>query len=129
MVSQKSVSILYGFGEGRWHGRKLRIALQAADFTIANDPHDADIIIAHSGGMYALPENTSNKILFLVAPSCGQPHKTWLQTQSKKVWLDMLFFFNAGMYVVWLQKSCWNVFYLVKQIPRLPRLWRIHQRH
>lgn len=129
MMSKKSVTILYGFGEGRWHGRKLQSALSAADFTIANNPRDADIIIAHSGGMYGLPEIVANKTVLLVAPSCGQPNKTWLQTQSKKVWQDMIFFSHAGMFAPWLQKSCWNMFYLIKQIPRLPRLWLIHRRH
>lgn len=128
-MSQKSVAILYGFGEGRWHGRKFQSALLAADFTIANDPRDADIIIAHSGGMYALPEDVSNKTVLLIAPACGQSGKTWLRTQSKKVWLDMIFFSRMGMRARWLQKSCWNILYFVKQIPRLPRLWRIHRKH
>jgi hypothetical protein len=129
MISQKSVAILYGFGEGRWHGRKLRSALLAANFDVADSPHDADIIIAHSGGMYALPEVVSDKTVFLVGPSCGQPDKTWLQTQSKKVWLDMRSFIEERTHIAWLQKSYWNVLYLLQSIPRLPHLWRIHHQH
>lgn len=129
MESKQSVAILYGFGEGRWNGRKLRSALLAANFNVVDSPHGADIVIAHSGGMYALPEVAEDKIVFLIAPSCGQPGKTWLQTQSKKVWLDMRSFIDAGLFVLWLQKSCWNVLYLVQSIPRLPGLWRIHQQH
>lgn len=129
MEPKQSVAILYGFGEGRWNGRKLRAALLAANFNVVDSPHDADIIIAHSGGMYALPEVVSNKIVFLIAPSCGQSGKTWLQTQSKKVWLDMRSFIKEGTFIAWLQKSCWNVLYLLQSIPNLPRLWRIHHQH
>lgn len=129
MNTKQSVAILYGFGEGKWHGKGLRAALLAANFAIARTPDNANIIIAHSGGMYDLPKDTAGKIVFLIAPSCGQPRKTWLETQGKKVWQDMTYFFRAGMAIRWIQKSCWNAVYLVGQIPKLPRLWRIHGRH
>lgn len=128
-MTPRDVAILYGFGEGERHGRELRKALQAAGFTMATSPKTADIIIAHSGGMYSLPKNTAGKIIFIIAPSCGQPSKTWLQTQGAKVWQDMQYFLHSGLFIQWLYKSFWNGVYLTAQIPRLSTLWRIHQKH
>lgn len=129
MTDKRSVAILYGFGEGPWHGRGLRSELLAAGFSIVNTPETADIIIAHSGGMYDLPTGLSGKAIFLIAPSCGSAGKTWFRTQSKKVWLDMRFFARTGMLTKWIQKSFWNAVYLAGQSPRLPHLWRTHRSH
>lgn len=124
-----SVAILYGFGEGKWHGRELEAALRSAGFAITEAAEKADIIIAHSGGMYVLPKNLTGKIVFLVAPSCGQPERSLLRTQGKKVWLDMTYFLRAGMGMKWLQKSLWNAAHLIGQIPKLRQLWQIHHSH
>lgn len=128
-MTKSSVAILYGFGEGERHSRNLRNALETAHFDIATNPENADIIIAHSGGMYSLPKETVGKTIFIIAPSCGQPDNTWLQTQSAKVWQDMKYFLATGSLMQWLQKSAWNAFYLCKQIPTLPKLWRAHHEH
>ena len=129
MTTKLSVAILYGFGEGQRHGRTLQAALLAADFAIAATAHDADVIIAHSGGMYTLPDDTSGKTIFLIAPSCGRTDKTWLQTQSQKVWQDMNYFLKAKMFAKWMQKSLWNAVYLIGQASGLPHLWNTHQQH
>lgn len=129
MTVKRSFAILYGFGEGSWHGRGLQRELLATGFVIADTPEVADVIIAHSGGMYSLPVNLASKTIVLIAPSCGSAGKTWLRTQSKKVWLDMRFFAREGILTKWIQKSFWNAFYLVRQSPRLPYLWRTHRSH
>lgn len=123
------VAILYGFGEGAWHGHGLRKSLLAAGFELAAKAEDADVIIAHSGGMYGLPADTTGKVIFIIAPCCGQPDKSWLQTQSAKVLQDMKYFISNGSFLRWVQKSFWNAVHLIMQAPRLAQLWRIHQEH
>jgi hypothetical protein len=59
----KTVSIIYGLGEGGYHGRKLRKALKAAGYQLTRNPKSADVIIAHSGGCYLLPKDTKAKVV------------------------------------------------------------------
>lgn len=129
LMTKLSVAILYGFGEGKWHGRGLRKALQTTGFTMAASPETADIIIAHSGGMYSLPKNTAGKTIFIIAPSCGKARRTWFHTQGAKVWQDMRYFLHSGLFIQWFYKSFWNGVYVIAQIPRLSTLWHIHQEH
>lgn len=62
----RSVAILYGWGEGKGHGYSLRRELRKAGFKIARRSRDADIIIAHSGGMFLIPEKISAQLIMLV---------------------------------------------------------------
>lgn len=57
-----TVTILYGFAEGKWRGRKLRSCLREAGFALSNSPDKTDIIIAHSGGSYDIPRQTTAKL-------------------------------------------------------------------
>jgi hypothetical protein len=55
-ATSKSVALLYGFSEGPWHGKKFSGQLRKAGYTITQHPREADIVIAHSGGAYFVPD-------------------------------------------------------------------------
>lgn len=65
-LAKKTVCILYGWGEGRRHGRRLRQELERLGYTICDSVNQADIIITHSGGMFLLPEKFTAKLLMFV---------------------------------------------------------------
>lgn len=64
----KSVWFIYGFAEGKWHGKRFRKVLRQRGFTIAATIPEADIIIAHSGGAFEVPELRDNQLLVLIGP-------------------------------------------------------------
>lgn len=61
-----NVFIGYGGFEGSWHGKKLRSALVDRGFSISRNCSDAEIIIAHSGGCFLVPESNCANIMILV---------------------------------------------------------------
>lgn len=58
-----TVAIVYGFAEGKWHGRKLRRELSNAGFRFTHDLQAADIVIAHSAGCYLLPPDMNARLI------------------------------------------------------------------
>lgn len=61
-----TVCILYGFCEGpRMAGRMLR-ALARAGHTITDDPYQADVVIAHSGGCFIVPNDLPAKQIIMI---------------------------------------------------------------
>lgn len=61
-----SVALIYGFAEGHWVSGRFRAALQRAGFSLAKSPAEADIIVAHSGGCYMLPDESRANVVMLV---------------------------------------------------------------
>lgn len=59
---------MYGFTEGKWHGKRLRQCLRRHGYRIARRPDRADIVIAHSGGCLDTPILPESTILMLVNP-------------------------------------------------------------
>lgn len=60
-------AIIYGLAEGPFQSHKLRQLLEKAGFTQAK-PHEADIILTHSGGCYAVPKHTRAKLFLHINP-------------------------------------------------------------
>jgi hypothetical protein len=85
-LSSKTVAIVYGFTEGKWHGKRLRSALAQHDFTVVSKTRDADIVIAHSGGCYNVPpELRPEQLLMLIAPPYWPGRALLLRSQSMAV--------------------------------------------
>lgn len=100
---------MYGWSEGKWHSRKLRKVLAAEGFDFARNPKDADIIIAHSGGCYLLPEKNSAKYILLI----GLPY--WSEKHIFKSFHEKLRLEPFDIW--WYKKSFYNVVYLLAKIP------------
>jgi hypothetical protein len=61
MSEPRTFAILYGMAEGDFQSRHLRRALATAGLQPVS-PEKADIIIAHSGGSFLIPKDTSAKL-------------------------------------------------------------------
>lgn len=66
MTDKITVAILPGFAEGLHHARQLTNTLESAGYKVVDNASSADIIIAHSGGCYLLPEQNRAKAVFHV---------------------------------------------------------------
>jgi len=58
--------IIYGFGEGSWHGRKFVEALNVRGISMTDDLQQANYVIAHSGGCFYVPPLRDNQLLMLI---------------------------------------------------------------
>jgi hypothetical protein len=112
MKRQKTVCILYGFGEGPRVGKRLIAALQTAGYTITDDAATADILIAHSGGIWLLPENTANKVVIMMNPSCTPLHKL-PAVFIQKMFIEFVQSVKKRHIKSWLQKSVANTWYVL----------------
>jgi hypothetical protein len=65
----KTVAVIEGFAGGPMHTRQFRKALSQAGFNVIKDRKKADIIIAHSAGIYGIPLDAKAKLLILIGPT------------------------------------------------------------
>jgi hypothetical protein len=110
---QPTVCIVYGFAEGPRVGRALQVALTEAGFTVVQDPAQADIIFAHSGGCFVLPTKHRAKLIIFTGLSYW-PGKPLLVSIAQKTWHDLQAHRRAGQLRAWLKKTGWNLVYAGK---------------
>ncbi len=108
----KSVAILYGLAEGPRVSKRLTELLRKHDFSITTDVQNADVIIAHSGGVYFVPKKSKAKTVLLVGASMGF-EGSLLLLQSRKIKIDFLYCLKTNHYHYWFYKSFWNAIYLL----------------
>ncbi len=65
----KTVALIEGFAGGPLHTRQFRMALTRAGFRVIKNHQQADIVIAHSAGIYAIPISAKAKLLVLIGPT------------------------------------------------------------
>jgi hypothetical protein len=115
-VQKPRIAILYGFSEGKYMSRQLRKDLAAAGFDVVARPENADIILAHSGGLFLVPDTLDlrDKTLVLDAPAIGYQGKSLLRPGLQKIWMDVKHSARTlrGLRT-WLVKSLFNAGYLV----------------
>lgn len=110
-----NVGIIYGWSEGKWQGKLLRRELNTQGFSVTSDIASADILIAHSGGCYLLPENGKANLVLLVGipwhptehPLRGLMRK--VQYEVKDLW--------------WYKKTFFNIWYLLTRPLRWVRMY------
>ena len=119
-----SVCILYGLGEGEAIGKELIDKLQKNGFEITTDASQADYIIAHSGGMLFIPKTFRAKIFLLIGVNNKIDGSVTL-TQYRKVRQDFVYAISSKSHLLWLKKSCWNLFYLIQEINKTLHMWQI----
>jgi len=106
----RAVCIIYGFCEGpNMAGRMLR-ALTEAGYTIVDDPYQADIVIAHSGGCFLVPGDLPTKQVIMIGLTYW-PGKSILKALIQKNWNDVQYHRRDRKGLAWLQKVRWNVVY------------------
>jgi hypothetical protein len=121
---RKSVCILYGFGEGEAIGRRFVSRLKGNGFEITKDASQADIIIAHSGGILDIPLIYKAKTFLLVGVN-DKIDGPIIQTQIKKVKQDFVYAIRSKQHLIWLRKSFWNTYYILSEIKRTRQMLQI----
>jgi len=111
-MSKPTVAIIYGFGEGEWHGRVLRRALQAANFVVSHEPTTADIVIAHSAGCFYLPEERNDQLTMLIGPGYW-PGKSIAVCFIQKIVRDFKDYQRRDMTISWFYKTLRNSLYII----------------
>lgn len=118
--------MLYGFGEGPWHGKQFKKRLAGTDFEIVTDPNEADTVIAHSAGCFYTPQLREAQTIMLIGPTYWpgrNPNVQWLQ----KIWIDFrLNIFCHPLFL--LRKTGWNIIYLVRDISRARQIIKLAKR-
>lgn len=99
-----NVYIIYGWPEGSWHGRKLRLALKNAGYHITSSPKNADIIIAHSGGCFLIPNDVQAKVVLMIDLPYW-PNKSLLSSTMEKIRIE-----TKNLW--WYQKMLFDIYYL-----------------
>lgn len=115
MQQQYTVCIMYGIGEGRWHGKRLRKALTSAGFRLISKAEEADIIVSHSGGCFFLPRTPPDQMIVLINPPFW-PGKPLIVSVFQKIWWDFKAFARRGKVLGWLFKTAWNTVHLVRYL-------------
>lgn len=60
------IGIIYGWSEGKAHGKKFRKALKSRGMSYTKNLQDADAIVVHSGGCYLIPSDLNAKLILLI---------------------------------------------------------------
>lgn len=105
------VGISYGFAEGPGNARRMIKLLKSEGFSLTRKLSKADIIIAHSGGCFLIPENGRANIVMMIDipywpgkhPKVGLKEKVALEVKDRD----------------WHKKSFINIIYLIAW----PRRW------
>ena len=126
-AKQPTVAIAYGLGEGPAVSKRLREALSHKGYALIDNVSQADVVIAHSGGIYSLPTDATNKVVLLVAPSCGRKGRSLTRTQFSKVGKDLRFAVKHRRVGGWLRKSYHNAAYLARDPLAVKTMWRTAQ--
>lgn len=108
-----TVAFLYGFTEGAWHGKRFRKVLRRKGFKVIRDVHQADIVIAHSGGAFYVYSLRPEQQLVLFNPPYWpeKPVKTRAGNMVKHM-VRSIRKGNAPFYQV--HKTARNFVYLVR---------------
>jgi len=118
----RTVALIYGFGEGPWHGKQFTKRLTSADFTVVTDTAAADIVIAHSAGVFYVPELHRHQVVMLINPSYWPGKHTPIQ-MAQKIGLDIIY--NGLRHPLYLlQKTAHNIFYICRDFPRTREIIR-----
>ncbi len=115
----KKIAILYGWAEGAGHAKHLRTSLRAHGFHITRKPEEADIIIAHSGGIFLLPSNMRAELVMLI----GVPY--WPGKRPIKSLLDKIRFElkNRSNSRYLIRKILFNCIYIASKPIHHYRIW------
>ena len=119
----KKVSILYGWAEGHRIGKNLRNELHENGFSLTKNSESADIIIAHSGGIFLIPKTNKPQLVLLVGlPYWPGQHPT--RSLRQKILTDLN---NNTSSKSFIRKTFYNTFYFIfRPIHHLKiyRMWK-----
>lgn len=90
-------------------GNLLR-ALEYAGYRTTRNPYEADIIIAHSGGCFLVPNDLPAQQVIMIGLT-HWPGKSIVRALIEKNWADFRLHRRARNIRTWLHKFSWNLLY------------------
>jgi hypothetical protein len=117
--SRPTYAISYGLAGGPAHARKLKRHLHQAGYVQSRQVAKADIIIAHSGGCWLIPELAKPRLVIYVGMPLAQanPRQTWLAAQDAML--------KHGQLKHSLRTRAKNTFYTLRQPRRNLKITRM----
>jgi hypothetical protein len=106
----KTVAVIEGFSGGPKHTAQFRQALTQAGFKVIKNPQEADIVVAHSAGIYAVPLNTRAKLLILIGPTYW-PGRRLIKRARELTRQASKYYVNNHGWGFYLRKKAWEVYY------------------
>ncbi len=114
-------ALVYGFLEGPWHGQSLRAELEKRGLKPA-PAKSADIVVAHSGGCYFVPESVTN--VLLIDPPYW-PKKSLIKSLGQNIYQNTAERTQEGNLGLLIAGQFWWMAYAVIRFPYNVRLgWR-----
>jgi hypothetical protein len=110
-MSNPSVYIIYGFAEGAWHGKLFRNELIKHGLVSTNEVSGADIIVAHSGGCFYLPDAKKGQLIVLINPPYW-PGRSLFVSAWQTLWWNLEAYTKVKSASFWVKKTIWNVIYM-----------------
>lgn len=106
-----TVCIIPGFAEG-WHTSwRLRKSLQKRGFVISKNPQTADVLIAHSGGCFVVPEQSNAKLILLIGLPYW-PGKSLLKCIAEKNKMALKTAIREKTLPAFMRKLPWHALYM-----------------
>jgi hypothetical protein len=105
--------MIYGFAEGPWQGKRFCAELVKQGFRMVDDPREADLVIAHSGGCFLLPRPKAGQLTVLMNPPYW-PGKPLIISSLQSLWWNAESFAKRGAFSFWLKKVFWNTWYIFR---------------
>jgi hypothetical protein len=111
-MAKQTVCMIYGFGEDDWNGRAFVAALRKAGYKVIKDAAKADIVIAHSAGVFYLPDTGREQLTVLIGPPFW-PGRSMFVCFLIKAWRDFWYHRSHGLTRVWFRKTLHNTLYIL----------------
>lgn len=108
----KTVAIIEGFAGGPFQTKTFRRALVDAGFEITKNRRTADIIVAHSAGIYAIPRDNQAKLLMLIGPTYW-PSKKLTIGQFGHIRSSGEYFVSNFGWASYLRKKALEIYYAI----------------
>lgn len=97
------VCIVYGLNEGPTMGKPLVSVCEKAGFEIVDNPAEADLIFAHSGGCLLIPPDNRAKAIVMVGLPFW-PGRPWIVSTLVKIWREGRSYHHNHRLKQWLIK-------------------------
>ncbi|HSX29213.1 MAG TPA: alpha/beta hydrolase [Candidatus Saccharimonadales bacterium] len=119
--ARPTVCIVYGFGEGPKHAARLAAELQQRGFVLTDQAATANILVAHSGGIFVLPGDLADKTVIIMNPACATT-LPYIATFMHKIAAECLYSMRQRQALRWARKALYNLWYATTRVAYTMRM-------
>lgn len=110
------VALIYGYAEGPRIGKKFRESLVTSGHELVGIDK-AEVIIAHSGGSFLIPDNHAANLVVLVDVPYYDSHRSFIKKLTKRV-------AEEGWSRESISKFAWNNWYVISDLKRSHQMYK-----